>query len=303
MSFNTQTTNLDQLRLAWMLKAIIQYQKALRATKVFTDMTPMLTGSKTAYIPLIRNTTVAGSVPETDELDRYAATAIVDGVNAITLNQFKYASFALSVPLQELAYLDYAALYAPKLGYALALELDAVLFQQVASITAQTQQTGMDCSPTSNMTDPQLLEYLRNVKSLLDQPPANAPEVPDDERCWVFDPYTYNRVATALQFAQTLWSKDMAVESGVIGNVLGAPAVKSTNLYKETLSGSDYRHCIYTHKSALGFVSRLNLPMFEGETARFPATQITQRLSYGYATMPNDGTNNYQCVDILVKVS
>ena len=119
-------------------------------------------------------------------------------------------------------------------GYALARDLDAATLAHRAVINAQASQVIYASSTGAVGGNGQPFSYatILAASALLD----NA-DVPEDGRVLIVSPGQYMQLLNITQFISRDFTEASAVQSGVVGSILGMPVVKTSMVRPNSLTG------------------------------------------------------------------
>jgi len=162
----------------------------------------------------------------------------------INIDQYYYAAIAVEVETDAQALQDQAALWAPKLGYALALQIDDTL----AGLPDSFSQT-VGTLATATTVD----NWIRAVQYLDD---ANAP---DEDRSAVVSPAEWGSLIkqdffTRMEYKESVGQLSAKAKRGFFGSALGVNFYKSSNTEGDNTNGHD--NTLF-HKSAMALVRQI----------------------------------------------
>jgi len=162
----------------------------------------------------------------------------------ITIDQYYYAAIAVERETDAQALMDQAALWAPKLGYALALQVDDTLAGLPDNFT---QTVGSLATPTT------VSNWIRAIQYLDD---ANCP---DEDRNAVVSPAEWAELIQQdffvnRDYTDAVGTLSAKAKRGYFGEVLGTRFFKSTNVEGSNAAGHD--NTVF-HKSALALVRQI----------------------------------------------
>jgi hypothetical protein len=162
----------------------------------------------------------------------------------ITIDQYYYAAIAVEKETEVQALKDQAALFAPKMGYALALQIDDTLAGLPDDLTnyVGTLATGLTVK-----------NFIRAVQYLDD---AN---VPDENRVAIVSPAEWGNIIQQDFFVKDSYKESVGqlsakAQRGYFGSALGVNFYKSSNVEGTNAAGHDN---VMFHKSAFALVRQL----------------------------------------------
>lgn len=218
----------------------------------------------TIVVPVLSNITASAFNASADINFTTTNEAAVN----ISLNQRYYAAYGVddfSVKQDSIPYLDAAK---PKLGYAIALQIDDTIAALINSIsgTAGTEGTLIDQDT--------LIKAYEVV---------NEGDTPETERFWVFDPETITDLLKCDYFVRMDYGVESVHARGFSGRqIFGAPVFMTNNLL---LVNSSYHAAFYGHKETIALVMQMEPTVtVERHTPRLSDVVIAKGL-WGVAEM------------------
>jgi len=193
----------------------------------------------------------------------------------INIDQYYYAAIAVEEETDAQALKDQAALFAPKLGYALALQEDDTL----AGLPDDFSHTvGTLLSGTS------VDNWIRGIQYLDD---ANAP---DEDRVAIVSPAEWGNLIQQdffirQEYKESVGSLSAKAKRGYFGEVLGVKFFKSSNVEGTNAAGHD--NCLM-QKSALGLVRQIAPTTKSQYDIDYLARKIVSYELFGTAEMRDD---------------
>jgi hypothetical protein len=290
----TTTTHDDFVPEIWAAGTIDAYEKNIVIAGLLENWNPLFVGGgDTALIPVFRNLSRSDvqDIPETKQAMFDPQLTDSDSVE-LAIDRKKYASVELSDPLMVFANQDLLGKYTGKLGYALAEYVD----YDLAQIYASTSHAAIDLTSLDTKSADDIVDALNLAARYMDDR-----DVPQEGRAFVFSPKLYAAVRATEFFASADFSDGGAMATGMLGNVFGIPVYMTTNMRATSVSGVDITHCMLLHREAAAWADPQPInTKLAGNDGRFVHAQVTATVYYGWVSVPHDGTNNYNVVDIQV---
>lgn len=178
-----------------------------------------------------------GRIPDLTAQTKAENTAIyyestLDVEDDLTINVFSYAAFAIEDVLLPQIDANLVALYMPKIGYALAKEIDTTIAAMIDDGTI-TQTVGTLATGLTYDNIVRADQYL------------NDGDTPDDDRCIII---SNAEKANWLKMDQFINRDYQDIRSGLLGSVFGYPIFVSNNTDGDNDDGHD---SVMMHKSAI----------------------------------------------------
>lgn len=194
----------------------------------------------------------------------------------ITIGTWSYVAMAVETATAKQSYKDIIELYAPEMGYALALAVDDDLAALVDDLT--TNVTGsMGAMPTYE----QFLEMRRKL---------NDANVPRKGRVGVFSPMAEEGFLALDQFVRNDYARvqgktDDDDDMGYVGSWFGIPIYVSTNVEGDNTAGHD--NTIF-HSEAFACCMQMEPTTHRWLDINYLANKIVTEQLYGVKTMRDD---------------
>jgi hypothetical protein len=193
----------------------------------------------------------------------------------ISIDQYYYAAIAVETETKVQALKDQAALYAPKMGYALALQVDDTLAGLIDDFTNTVGTLA---------TDTTVENWLRAVQYLDD---ANAP---DDNRNAIVSPAEWAVLIQQdffirMEYKESVGSLSAKAKRGFFGSVLGVNFYKSTNVEGTNAAGHDNG---LIQKEAIALVRQIAPTTVSQYDIDYLARKVVSYELFGVAEMRDD---------------
>lgn len=199
-----------------------------------------------------------------------------ESTTAITIGTWGYAAMATETATAKQSYKDQMELYAPELGYALALQADDDIAALVDDLT--TNQVGvMGAFPTYE----QFIEARRKL---------NDANVPRKGRFGIFSPMAEEGFLQLDQFIRNDYSKlsgavDDDDDMGFVGSWFRIPIYVSTNVEGDNTTGHDN---VMAHSEAMTIVMQMSPTTHKWMDINYLADKVVVEQLYGVKTMRDD---------------
>ena len=213
--------------------------------------------------------------------DLSANTAVLFEVDTqtsvnIVINTWGYAALAVETATAKQSYKDIIELYAPEMGYALALEVDDSLAALPSSFTTNVIGT-LGALPSYE----QFLEARRKL---------NDANVPRKGRVGIFSPAAEEGFMQLDQFVRMDYSKlqggkDDDDDMGYIGHWLGVPIYVSTNVQGDNTAGHDNT---MMHSEAITVCMQMEPTTHRWLDINYLANKVVSEQLYGVKEMRDD---------------
>lgn len=264
------------IKEVWSKRAIVAREQQLvfaeKVNRVFEDELSM---GDTIHVPSRGHLSVQSKNTSNNQATIFET--ITETNTDIVVQTWEYSAIALETYTRKQSNRDLLAFYAPEQGYALGLSLDDNLAGLVDDFT-QTVGT-----LAQGMTYAQ--EILR-ARQYLDD--ANAP---GEDRCWIISPAEEANWMNMDQLINRDYSQlhgavgKKALNMAYIGNVLGDPVYKSTNVEGSNAAGHDNG---YFQKEAIACVVQLKATTHMQFDINYLANKVVVEHIYGSKEMRDD---------------
>ena len=193
----------------------------------------------------------------------------------ITINKHYYSAIAVEEIVDAQAFLDQAAMYAPELGYALALQEDDDL---AALVDNFSQNVGTLITGLSD-------ENVRRAVQYLDD--ANAP---DEDRVMIVSPAEWSNLIGLDRYVHSSYEKSTGqisskAKRGHFGSIYGLDCFKSTNVEGTNAAGHD--NCVM-QQSALALVRQIMPKTVSQYDIDYLARKVVSHELYGVQEIRDD---------------
>lgn len=191
----------------------------------------------------------------------------------ITIGTWSYAAIAIESASKKQSYKDMVQLYAPKMGYALALAVDDDIAALVDDLTTNTVGT-LGAAPT--------YQNFNRARRLL-----NDNDVPQKGRWSAFSPFAEEGLMELDQFIRNDYSKlqgdpNSEDDMGYMGRWFRVPVYMSTNVEGDNTVGHDN---VMAHEEAFACVMQLSPTTHRWFDIDFLADKVVTEQLYGVKTM------------------
>lgn len=257
----------------WATEGLIEAREAnlLMASFVETKYEGLLQKGDVIHFPSVGN--LAARAKSANTAVTYET--VTETNTDVTVNQFYYAAIAVEDIIDKQAMLDQAKVYAPKMGYALALQPDD---QLAGLIDDFTQTVGTLAQPTT------VDNWIRAIQYLLD---ANAPE---DEVFALVSPAEWGNLIkqdffVRQEYKESIGKMTTKAKNGYFGNIGNVKFFRSSNTEGTNAAGHDNG---LFHTSAIRLIRQITPTTKSQYDIDYLARKVVSYELYGYSEIRDD---------------
>jgi hypothetical protein len=226
------------------------------------------------HVPLLSNLT-----SRTKNLSANTAVTyetVTETAVTITVGTWSYAAIAIESATKKQTYKDMVQLYAPKMGFALALAVDDDLAALVDDLTTNSVGT---------LASPPTYSQFNRARRLL-----NDANVPQSGRWSIFSPAAEEGLMELDQFIRNDYSKLQGRENSeedmaYMGSWFRVPVYMSTNVEGTNAAGHDN---VMAHTEAFALVMQMSPTTHKWFDIDYLADKVVSEQLYGVKTMRDD---------------
>ena len=203
----------------------------------------------------------------TNSLNTITLYDSVQNKTDITINQWYHAGVSEPDALRKMSQVDYLKAVVPKIGYALAKQVDDSLATQIISFSQTVGTEGVA------ITDDTLIA----AKEYLDLADA-----PFEDRSLILDPESLGDLLKIDKFVRADYVAGGAIAKGRVGNIYGCPVYITTNLDE---INTNYHAGTMMHKQAMALVEVMKPSIEAFRDWTHLSDGIVGQILFGYAEM------------------
>lgn len=206
-----------------------------------------------------------------------------DSVVDLTVDKFKIHPFAIPWNVSDQVKYDTFALSMRQAGEAVARSVDSAVHTEALNLTATAQNDPAATDQTADLT----ISNITGAYTVL-----NVNDVPATDRAWIFHPSAYNELLnmTGNYFTSFDFRQGRPLETGMIGQILGAPVYLSTNVgTKSEGSPAETAYVnLYLHRDAVALAMQRNVEVESEYDMNLQSTLGNVRAGFGVKTIRAD---------------
>ena len=203
---------------------------------------PVLTYGDTLNVPIVCSMGDAQTVNPTVDLTLWDS---IQACVAIVVNYHYQQSLGLATDEQAQDRPDILQAFLPKCAFSVAKMIDDKLADLVNGLGKSEGTEG------SALTADVLINCYTDL---------NLNNVPDSDRCWIFDPYSIQDLLKLDYFVRYDYVPEGVVSKGFEGRqIFGAPVYRTANL---NVINTSYHAAVYMHREALALIEQIKPRVF-----------------------------------------